>query len=133
MMLRAISTPMPTIKVRKIDRDKRDVLIDVGQGVVEAALRLQLAQRHLRGELVDHRNHGGLVVVDRGLQQVRPRRELLGQGLQPVAERGGALRQRRRAARCRSLSARSIMTGIVCSTVAMLRLASSAASDASVR
>jgi hypothetical protein len=36
---------------------------------VEAALRLQLAQRHLRGELVDHRDHGGLVVVDRRLHR----------------------------------------------------------------
>ena len=95
MMLRAISTPMHDDQGQKDHRDERDVLIDVGKGVVEASLRLQLAQRHLRGELVDHRDHGGLVVVDRRLQQARPRRELLGQRLQSVAERGGALGQRR--------------------------------------
>ena len=50
--------------------DQRHVLIDVGERVVEARLRLQLAQRHLRRQLVDDGDHGGLVVVDRGLQQL---------------------------------------------------------------
>src|SRR5262249_24664789 len=48
-----------------------------------------------RGELIDHRDHGGLVVVDRGLQQVGTHRELLGQRLQSVAKRGSALGQSR--------------------------------------
>ena len=75
-------------------RHESHVLIDVGQRMIEASLRLQFAQRHLGGELVDHRDHGGLVVVDCGFQQVGPHRELLGQRLQAVAERGGALGQR---------------------------------------
>ena len=76
------------------DRDQRDVLIDVGERMVEAALRLQLAQRHLRGQLVDHLDHGGLIVVDRGAQQVGAGRELFAQALQAFAERRGALGER---------------------------------------
>ncbi len=82
-------------QAEKDHRDQRHVLVDVGKGVVEAALRLQFPQRHLGRQLVDDHDHGGLVVVDRGPQQVGAGRELFRQGLQALAEGGGALPERR--------------------------------------
>ncbi len=76
------------------DRDQRDVLVDVGERMVEAALGLQLPQRHLGGQLVDHLDHRRLIVVDRGAQQVGPGRELFAEVLQALAEGGGALSER---------------------------------------
>ena len=65
----------------KDDGDQRDAQVEIGQGMIEAALCPHLAQAHLRGELVDQRNHGGLVIVDCGLQQMCARCKMLGQVL----------------------------------------------------
>ena len=75
------------------DGNKRHVLVDVGQRVVEARLRLHFAQGHLCGEFVDHRDHCRLIVVDRALEQIGAHRQLIGERLQAVAERRRALRQ----------------------------------------
>ena len=89
--------------VRKITATSATLLIDVGQGAVEAvpapAARAGVICADSLSMTAIMAAWLSSIAV---LQQAGARRELLGQRLQPVAERGGALaRARQSAVRCR--------------------------------
>ena len=107
--------------------DRQHPAGDAGQRPVEGFLRLLLALAHLDRQFVDGADGVGLAGVDGVAQQFGADRELLGQFRQSLAQRhASAPSAACSAMRCRSLSARSDITGMVFSIVSVLRRASSA-------
>jgi hypothetical protein len=96
------------------------------QRPVEGLLRLLLALAHLDRQIVDRADGVGLAGVDGVAQQLGAAGELLGQFGKPSRSATVRVCNRCSARRCRSLSARSDITGMVFSIVSVLRRASSA-------